>query len=188
MKLTSVECILRENDLFDIACQNPANIARRRKKVYGVSMGTRNRSIHAAPCLRSGYYSHKYVLRGFSPGLASALAPGRIVYGFEPNPENFVCAQWTALLNELTNVSMHSSALGEVQKSVFMQMFENGRAIGGGSQIINDRHKGISDNADLGSVDIVVVDFILPNSASVGIMQLDVEGDELFALRVPSKR
>ena len=116
------------------------------------------------------------------PGLASALAPGRTIYGFEPNPENFVCAQWTALLNALTNVVIHNVGLGEVQKSGRMRMFEHGRAIGGGSHIIAHLCEAEEDNADMRSVKIVVIDEIVPSHADVGIIQLDIEGYEKFAL------
>ena len=31
----------------------------------------------------------------FLPGLSAALKPGRTIYAFEPNAENFACAEWT---------------------------------------------------------------------------------------------
>src|SRR5438046_4458528 len=35
----------------------------------------------------------------FLPGISKALAPGALLWGFEPNPENFECARCTSLLN-----------------------------------------------------------------------------------------
>jgi FkbM family methyltransferase len=118
----------------------------------------------------------------FLPGLAAALAPGRKVFAFEPNPESFSCAQWTAVLNALTNVDMHNAGLGEAKKSALMRTRENGRAIGGASHILGANGDYKSIESDIISVDVVTIDEILPRDADVGIVQLDTEGYEKYAL------
>lgn len=118
----------------------------------------------------------------FLPGLASAIASGRTIYGFEPNPENFKCAQWTAVLNDLTNVVLHNAALGAEQKRTFLKITgKNGKAFGGLSHIVDVRSD--SQRSDgVTPISLVTIDETLPTTADVGIIQLDVEGYEAPAL------
>lgn len=82
----------------------------------------------------------------------------------------------------MTNVDMRNAGLGEAKKSALMRTLENGKAIGGASHLLraNGDYKSIQN--DIISVDVVTIDEILPPVADVGIIQLDVEGYEKYAL------
>jgi FkbM family methyltransferase len=117
----------------------------------------------------------------FLPGLASAMAPGRTIYAFEPNAENFSAAQWTVALNGLSNVQLFNTGLGAEKKQACMRTSINGRALGGASHMVDQT--GPVDDGGIDSVDLVTIDESLPATADIGILQLDVEGYEEFALR-----
>jgi FkbM family methyltransferase len=116
----------------------------------------------------------------FLPGLASAMAPGRTIYGFEPNAENFTAAQWTVALNGLANVRLFNTGLGAEPKQARMRTSLHGRALGGASHMIDQ--PGPGDDGGVDAVDLVTIDASLPASADIGILQLDIEGYEEFAL------
>ncbi len=119
----------------------------------------------------------------FLPGLASAMASGRTIYGFEPNPENFSCAQWTAVLNALTNVVLHNAGLGAESKRAFLKTVgKDGRAFGGLSHIVDDRPASRRHSDSVTPISLVTIDETVPVTADVGILQLDVEGYETPAL------
>jgi FkbM family methyltransferase len=114
----------------------------------------------------------------FLPALSSAVAPGRTVYAFEPNSENYTCAEWTVLLNGLGNVQLRNAALGETNSKMQLQIGEHGSAWGGLSRIVD----APADGPDYEAVTTVRLDELLPPHADVGILQLDVEGFEQPAL------
>jgi FkbM family methyltransferase len=117
----------------------------------------------------------------FLPGLASAMAPGRTIYGFEPNPENFAAAQWTVVLNALRNVQLFHAGLGAERKQAFMRTASReGRALGGASRVVDNTQPG--DDEGIDAINLVKIDEALPAAADVGIIQLDVEGYEASAL------
>jgi FkbM family methyltransferase len=114
----------------------------------------------------------------FLPGLSSVMAPDATIYGFEPNPENFAAAQWTAALNSLSNVCLFSAGLGTEGKRAFIRTANpNGQAFGGASHIVEHADSNAS------SIDLMTIDEAVPATADVGIIQLDVEGYEDKALR-----
>ena len=118
----------------------------------------------------------------FLPGLAQTMAPGRDIYGFEPNPENYACAQWTVLLNGLSNVRMHHSGLGARSSKAFMRVASReGLAMGGGSRIVDIASIPVGD-AGITAVELIALDDVLPSTADIGIVQLDLEGYERTAL------
>lgn len=118
----------------------------------------------------------------FLPGLATAMAPGRSIYGFEPNAENYACAQWTILLNGLANVRVHNSGLGAQSRKALMRVAtKEGLAIGGGSHILEGASTPGNDPG-ITAVDLVTLDEVLPIAADVGTIQLDIEGYERAAL------
>lgn len=118
----------------------------------------------------------------FLPGLSPAMAEGRVIYGFEPNRENFSCAQWTMVLNGITNVIAHNVGLGAADSSAKMRVRDNGIARGGGSAIIKGPGVRIPED-DKEEVQVRSIDGVIPESADIGILQLDVEGFEWQALR-----
>ena len=114
----------------------------------------------------------------FLPALSRACT-GK-VWAFEPNRENFRCAEITVLLNGLTNVDLANSGLGEGSGSVdLLTIGADGLPLGGGSRIVDrpDEHPGFMQQAS-----IVSVDMVFPADRNVSILQLDVEGYELPAL------
>jgi FkbM family methyltransferase len=117
----------------------------------------------------------------FLPGLSSA-ASGTI-YAFEPNSENFTCAEWTTVLNSLQNVRLHHAALGESNSERLMQVAQNGHALGGLSHIVASSSAPDGRGGDFEDITTVRLDDVLPPDADVGIVQLDVEGFEEPALK-----
>jgi FkbM family methyltransferase len=119
----------------------------------------------------------------FLPGLASALAAGRTIYGFEPHPENYACTEWTAVLNALTNVRLCNAGLGTERKRTFMRTASNeGTALGGASHVVDDWTAASGSDEGISPIELVTVDDEVPVTANVGIVQLDVEGYEASAL------
>ncbi len=182
MELTPVDCTLCQN-IFGRYCvpKSSQHRAAAQEVLHGKgwefdTIDFMRRHIIDRDIIHAGMF-----FGDFLPGLAQALAPGRLIYGFEPNPENFACAQWTAVLNTINNVRMYNVGLGEVRKQALMRMFENGKAIGGGSHIINSRDEPGPDE-DVNPIDIVTIDEVVPATANIGIIQLDTEGYEQFAL------
>jgi FkbM family methyltransferase len=115
----------------------------------------------------------------FVPALSAAMAPGRTIYAFEPNSENHACAQWTTLLNALGNVRLQHAALGDASSTRQMQTAQAGIALGGMSRITNAAQGTVGDYED---VTTVRLDDVLPETADIGVLQLDVEGFEEPAL------
>lgn len=116
----------------------------------------------------------------FLPALGSACDPGAIVWAFEPNPENFRCAQITTLINDLDNVKLRNAGLGAEQGSLAMRVRDSdGIALGGKSHVVSG--DSFSPATDV-KVDIVTVDAIVPEDRPVAILQLDVEDQEQAAL------
>ena len=101
----------------------------------------------------------------------SKKCPGT-VYAFEPVLENYVLAKLCVSRNSLSNVALFNSALGDRIGTAFIE-FEDIRGIhkGGGSNI------GSTGQATT----IVTIDSLAIDNPSV--LQLDVEGFELHALK-----
>jgi FkbM family methyltransferase len=183
MKLTSVECILCENAFGRYCVPKSSRHRPASQEVLGGRVWEREtiefmrRHVLDRDVIHAGMF-----FGDFLPGLAPALAPGRKVFAFEPNPESFACAQWTAALNALTNVDMRNAGLGEAKRSALLRTQENGRAIGGASHILPGDRNYESIQRDVISVSVVTIDEILPPVADVGIIQLDIEGYEKYAL------
>lgn len=109
----------------------------------------------------------------FLPALA---AVADTVYAFEPNTENFHCAQWTVQLNRLRNVRLHHAALGDAAAVRYLQTVHDGYVLGGMSRIV-DTPVGVVED-----VDAMRLDAVLPADADIAVLQLDVEGSEHPAL------
>jgi FkbM family methyltransferase len=116
----------------------------------------------------------------FLPALAKATNPGRTIYAFEPNSENFVCAKWTTLLNTLSNVQLRHAALGDASTKRQMQIAQGGQALGGMSRITDMPKDPTGDYEDVVTVRL---DDVVPKSSDIGVLQLDVEGFEEPALK-----
>jgi FkbM family methyltransferase len=102
------------------------------------------------------------------------------VLAFEPNPENYRCAQMTVLLNDLRNVTLCRAGLGEkCEKKQLVVKDHGGRALGGASQIADITDRG----SEAVSIDLVTIDSMVSEHTNVSIIHLDVEGFEEYALR-----
>ena len=184
--LTKVECILCEN-IFGRYCipisskHRPAPAETLRGDVWEMeTIQFMREHVRDRDIVHAGMY-----FGDFLPGLASAMAPGRTIYGFEPHAENFACAQWTVVLNGLSNVRLSNFGLGSGAQQGFMRTTtQEGVAMGGGSRVVadDDPGKALRDDPGVRPVILGALDEMLPPSADVGIIQLDVEGYEGFAL------
>ncbi len=116
----------------------------------------------------------------FLPAVSKAMDPGRTIYAFEPNSENFACAEWTTLLNALGNIRLQHAALGDVSSTRQMQTALAGVALGGMSRITDMPKDPTGDYEDVATVRL---DDVLPEQADLGVLQLDVEGFEEPALK-----
>jgi FkbM family methyltransferase len=112
----------------------------------------------------------------FLPAISRGCADGARVWAFEPNPESHRCAQITTQLNGLTNVTLTHAALGASSGEASMKTSDDGRALGGASHIVGD-------GSGTEQVPLVALDDVIPPDRDVSIIQLDVEGYELEALR-----
>jgi FkbM family methyltransferase len=115
----------------------------------------------------------------FLPALARSRSAGARIYAFEPNTENFRCAQITVLLNGLADVVLTNAALdattGQGELAITTA---DGVALGGGSHLVREAtDRTVTERVSLTSVDAVV----LPER-HVTVLQLDVEGHEAAAL------
>lgn len=117
----------------------------------------------------------------FFPALSRACAAGAKVWTFEPNPENYRCAQITILMNDLENIVLTKAGLGERNEVLYIKTKdEAGVALGGASQITADNSQNALEETQ--SVQIVTIDDVVPDDRKISILQLDVEGHEQSAL------
>lgn len=117
----------------------------------------------------------------FLPGLSSAISERARIWAFEPNYDNYRCAQMTIILNDLKNVELQNIGLGEKESTKrFRIQRPSGEHMGGGSQIVkeDDPWGGTIVNIKINSLDRCV-----PADRTVSIIQLDVEGYEEEALK-----
>jgi FkbM family methyltransferase len=115
----------------------------------------------------------------FLPALSKSRTAGAQVWAFEPNRENYRCAQITLVLNDLLNVVLGHAALAERRGHATLQVrAEDGRPLGGGSHIVTDSR--VVEGAQ--AVELVTVDEIVPADRRVAVIQFDVEGHERQAL------
>ena len=114
----------------------------------------------------------------FIPALSEALAPDAQLWAFEPNPGNFAAAEQTVALNDLDNVTLTNAALSNRDdKILFRTRDETGRSLGGLSHFVEEDGPGVE------AVQAVMLDYVVPLTRPVSILQLDVEGHEKPALK-----
>jgi FkbM family methyltransferase len=116
----------------------------------------------------------------FLPALSGHAAPSARVWSFEPNDENFRCAQITCLINDLKNVFLFNAGLGETEKEAYLDCVnKQGHSRGGRSTIV----EAVSDGKTYQKARVVSFDSVLPEGRQVSMIQLDLEGYELAALK-----
>lgn len=117
----------------------------------------------------------------FLPGISGACEDDAIIWAFEPNSENYRCAEITCRINNLTNVKLFNAGLGQTDSRGVMNTVDvKGRSMGGSSTIVDS-----SSDLDFGqteTVQIVSLDAVVPDSRNVSLLQLDIEGYEKYAL------
>jgi FkbM family methyltransferase len=178
-RMAAVDCTLCENEFGRYAVplssrHRPAAQAVLRGDVWERETIDYIRAHAARDVVHAGTY-----FGDFLPALSAAMTPGRTIYAFEPNSENLACAEWTTLLNALGNVQLQHAALGDAKSRRQMQTTYAGRALGGASRITDTPGGG----ADYEDITTVRLDDVLPPESDIGVLQLDVEGFEEFALK-----
>lgn len=114
----------------------------------------------------------------FLPGIAKNISETAKVWTFEPSAEYHRCAQITILLNNLKNVNLFQVGLGEAKSQLQLQIeTEDGRRLGGASRIID------SENGKFVPITIETLDNMIPEDRNISILQLDLEGFEIPALK-----
>ncbi len=114
----------------------------------------------------------------FLPGIAKNITSKAQVWTFEPSPEYYRCAEITILINNLKNVHLFQVGLGAEKAQVQLQIeTEDGRHLGGASRII-DSKKG-----KFVPITIETLDSMIPEDRNISIIQLDLEGFEIPALK-----
>ena len=112
----------------------------------------------------------------FLPALHAGIGADAKIWAFEPNGESYRCAEVTCLLNGLDRVELRRAALGESTSTAEIVTHDKGgRALGGGSRIVAGGGDAV--------VDVLDLDSLIPTDRDVGIIQLDVEGYELAAMK-----
>ena len=117
----------------------------------------------------------------FLPALARACAPGQVIWAFEPNLENWLCALITAHINHLQNVRLTQAGLSDrAGTGRLLTTDEGGQSLGGSSRLLDYcDHPSISRAAE---VPLVTIDETVPEDRHVAAIHLDVEGSEGEAL------
>ncbi|MBS0126156.1 FkbM family methyltransferase [Thetidibacter halocola] len=121
----------------------------------------------------------------FLPALSKAVVPGAIVWTFEPNPGSHELARRTISLNRLRNVRLFPYALASEAGELNLATEKDGLALGGLSRIVEDNHKFTpgEGNYTASAVESVRLDDLIPIEREVSIIQLDLEGYEVPALK-----
>ena len=115
----------------------------------------------------------------FFPGLSTALQPDSRIWTFEPSRESFRCAEITLLLNNITNVNLFPTGLGEKSAQEYLNtQNKKGVSLGGSSSIGEKSEIGQWDE-----IEIVAIDEVIPANRNISILQLDIEGYEEQALK-----
>jgi FkbM family methyltransferase len=115
----------------------------------------------------------------FLPALSRCRTGDELVWAFEPNAENFRCAQITIIVNGIANVRLSNSALGcSPSERQLITGDSAGRSLGGGSYLTDD----IAPSQPSILVSIRPIDDIVWTDREVSTIHLDVERSEIEAL------
>jgi len=118
----------------------------------------------------------------FLPALSMSCDKGQKIWAFEPNNENYRCAEITKLINNLSNVELLNAGLGEKEDQVELVTSDSqGKSLGGSSTILQSSEILTSELSEI--VGIVTIDESIPLDRKISIIQLDVEGHEIAALK-----
>jgi FkbM family methyltransferase len=116
----------------------------------------------------------------FLPAISRTCASHAKVWAFEPHPENYRCSVITININGLDNVEISNAGLGSQEGSMSMLIADRiGRALGGGSKLIESDHQSQGQSV---RVKVLRIDDVIPSDRNISVIQLDVEGFEQQAL------
>lgn len=107
------------------------------------------------------------------------------IYAFEPNPDMIESINETIRINNLDNVLFFNKGLSDVENTCeFFYRYENGSSISAGARIdashqVNDRYTAKENKKT--TINTVTIDSVVKDEIS--IIQLDVEGFEIHALK-----
>ncbi|KAB8154147.1 FkbM family methyltransferase [Kordia sp. TARA_039_SRF] len=114
----------------------------------------------------------------FLPGIAKNISETAKVWSFEPSLEFFRCAEITIRINNLNNVELFQVGLGAEKSEQKLQVATaDGRQLGGASRIID------GENGKFVPIVIETLDSIIPKDRNISIIQFDLEGFEIPALK-----
>lgn len=129
------------------------------------------RSVATGDVVHAGTY-----FGDFLPALSKAVAPGKVIWAFEPNPESYEAATITCQLNQISNVRLQHLALGDHRGTTMLQVKEGFEHLGGGSRIVTKCASLRS--SDLAEVPLARLVDVVPSDRHVSLLHLDVEGSE----------
>jgi len=115
----------------------------------------------------------------FLPALSNACK--QKIWTFEPEIENFLCAQKTIELNQLRNVEIYNYALGSKQDKLFLKVSKNHKKLGVRSEMLNPLEN--TSAMDLQLTEVYKLDAVIPQNINISIIHLDVEGYEHEVLK-----
>ncbi|RAI03607.1 hypothetical protein DLJ53_03720 [Acuticoccus sediminis] len=118
----------------------------------------------------------------FLPALSKAMAPGRLIHTFEPNPLCFEACRRTIALNQLENVRLNAVAVGHKPTKLPLRVedFEKGEPAAAQSAI---NARASASDAGYIEVDVKTIDDLVERGRKVTVIHLDIEGFERQALR-----
>ncbi len=118
----------------------------------------------------------------FLPAISKAVAKGKLVHTFEPNPFCYEACRRTVELNTLTNVRMHPVAVGNKPTKLPLRVhdFEKNEPAAAQSAI---NARASADDEGYIEVDVKRIDELVERGRKITVLHLDIEGFERQALR-----
>ena len=97
------------------------------------------------------------------------------VWAFEISKNNYEAAEETLKINNINNVTLYQNAIGENEDTVFIETNVNNNDLGGVSKVRNyETTENISQ---------ISLDSIITEDSVIDLIQLDIEGYEINALK-----
>lgn len=104
-----------------------------------------------------------------------------IIWAFEPNEENFLCAKKTMEINQLQNINLMHLALGERNSICSLRVKEKDMSLGPRCKIIQpDNNIPVLDKE---LVEMRTLDSLIPVSRKISLIHLDTQGYEKFIVQ-----
>jgi|TARA_R110000803_G_scaffold22164_2_gene55293 FkbM family methyltransferase len=97
------------------------------------------------------------------------------IWAFEISKNNYEAAEETIRLNNIDNVNLYRKALGDEDKIVNIETNINNQDLGGVSRVKNYKTNE--------TIEQVKIDDIVPENSIIDLIQLDIEGYEINAIK-----